>query len=34
MIKEFEDAVWALEIGAHSGVVESIYGFHIIERTR
>lgn len=32
MVQEFEDASFALEVGGLSGLVESSYGFHIIQR--
>jgi hypothetical protein len=32
MVPEFYDATVALEIGGHSGIVETVYGFHIVYR--
>jgi parvulin-like peptidyl-prolyl isomerase len=32
MVKEFENATRELEIGEHSGIVESQFGYHIIYR--
>lgn len=32
MVESFEDATYALEVGGISGIVQSSYGYHIIER--
>lgn len=33
MVREFEDATFAMDVGGVSGVVETQFGYHLIQRT-